>query len=550
VEVIVLAIAAVLSLVGIGGWLLYHRATLRPGHEAVEQAAARLNELVTGIDTLRQTVARDVELVRYGFAAEEFPEVLGESEQLLEQAEKLLRTRDELSDLRPKSLWRGDLDTLKSTAERIRRLADTAEEFQKALRSEDVRLGEVLNTASTMPARLARTRELAATAQRAAEVAREAGFDPAEDEVPAGRVEERLESVERLATNKQILAALGELDALEAQLAASDEALRSVHRRTEAAEARISEIETGVAQAPELHREADEAARILAEHHAPTVSEGMADDVAQGRAEFQQVERLADDARQALHGGAVRRAERLLDEAEELRTGAEDRYARPEQRLRHVRELQTALPVRRTALTERLSAVRDRAGQEESAATLAPLAKELRAQVQALDLAADRPHWLLAERRIDDAESLAEGLEAHLDALDSAMGEMRSMLARVHENRSRRIAQQQPTHTQLAELSELASPSGSLHDAVTITRSAVEQHSGAKRPEDEAAALLHHGRALRTVRRFTDAATAQAAARALFVKLDSIPEAAEASAEQGQSVWALERWDEAIAALT
>ncbi|MFE3458040.1 hypothetical protein ACFXKD_10880 [Nocardiopsis aegyptia] len=414
----------------------------------ITTARRQLDEPGARLLRVHETLLRDIALVRGGHAREEAAQALGTAEDDLHRADELIRRHNELIRAADERRFSLRPSTLGDTDRAWRRLEQDVRTYLPRLDEHEARLSAVVADTARLPQHLRKAEDLIGGVTGAAEAGRAEGFVVTGDSRVLDTAAERLAEVRSLVGNRRLIAAVSSSTALIDDLTAAHGALRSLGRRQEALAGQVADLRADQERLTELKAAAEAALAELLDRHAPSNAQGIAERVAAGVREQSGAALLLGEATEALTARDVHGGERAATAARSAHVRAWEELSAPEERLARVRELSRSLPYERRVLAGRAEQIGERSLKERETRSLAPLAAGLRASVERLDVAADRPDWLLIEARLAEATAL-------LDPLDKAVEEV----ARTAWTRRRDLDRaRRELRATRSELARLASP--------------------------------------------------------------------------------------------
>lgn len=414
------------------------RALSQRFHRTTEQLDVLTEPLTDVVDTLR----RHVELVRGAYCDDEIAKVLGSCEERLRTGDELLVKRSELAISRDQVMARRDLDSVSQTIHVWQDLEETVTEILPGLEAEEERLAKAISYASELPSQLETVSALVDEVREAAWSAEVDGFAVATDIAFLDAVPERVARIKRLIAARQILATEGPLTELMSDLTAARDNLGTLRQRRHELFTRLAQLAEAQRELDDRNNDAEAAYATLVEHHAPPLWDGFDAHLTQAQEHTARAAQEMAAVEDALSAGDPGRGEHAARAAESAQSAARRELSCPVDRLGAVRELQHRLPRRKKELYEQAVELEKRADSDKSTQTFKSVAKEFRAQLDRLDMTADRPDWLEYDRRIGEIYTLLHSTEIGLRHCQTSISQLRSetksLSRRLREERSAR----------------------------------------------------------------------------------------------------------------
>ena len=397
----------------------------------IRRAREQLDEPAAGLLRVHETLLRDIALVRGGHAREEAAQALGSAEDDLRRADELIRRHTELSRAADERRFSLRPSVLGDTDRAWRELEQEVRTYLPKLDEHEARLSAVVADTARLTQRLREAEELIDGVTEAAEAGRAEGFAVTGESRVLDTAPERLAEVRSLIGDQRLIAAVSPLAALVDDLTTAHRDLRSLRRRHEALTGHVAGLRAEQERLARLRAAAETAFAHLIDRHARSNAEGIEESVAVGVRELSRAALLLGEAAEALTALDVHRGERAATAARSAYARAEEELSAPELRLARVRELSRSLPYERRVLAGRTEQVGKRALKERETRPLAPVAAGLRAAVEQLDVAADRPDWLVIEARLAETAALLDPLDEAVEQVARAAWTKQKELDRV-----------------------------------------------------------------------------------------------------------------------
>ncbi|QVQ50433.1 hypothetical protein J4H86_16045 [Spiractinospora alimapuensis] len=439
----VVTMAALITLAILSTWYGFdRRARRRALSQRFRHTTHRLDELTVPLASLVDNLDRQIELVRGAYAEDELPRVLGGSIETLRSGTSLLLRQSDLTTDRESLLRARDLDGVSETIHSWQDLEASVRRVLPALRAEEERLTQAIARSLDVADHLHEISSLTVDLRSRIDSAAEQGFVTTAATAVLDGAPGRVTQVRHLIAHRQILAAQDALDGLVADLTtAIDDVLRLPRRRQHLA-TRVDTQTRDLRELDELTGQAAVAQAELTTHFAATLSVDLASSRALADEHATRAARQLERARHRLAEGDLDDAERLADAADVSHDAARTQLQHPTRRLAAVRDLRDRLPERRTRLYEQTVELEKHAERETVTASFTAVAREIRVQLDRVDLASEYPDWLECDRRIDEIETLIDrtdaGVRHCLTAIGQLRGEARSLTRRLREERSAR----------------------------------------------------------------------------------------------------------------
>jgi chromosome segregation ATPase len=427
---ILLLILGVVIVAASWPYVATHAANRRRLTDGIAQTRHSLDEPAAGLLRVHETLQRDVELVRNGLSPEESTRILHTVEEDLRRADDLIRRHTDLNRLAGDKGHGFRLRTLGEADHTWRRLAEEVRAVLSRLDEHEARLSRAVADTARLPQRLREAEAVLGEVAAAADAAQAEGFAVAGDARVLDTAPERLAEVRSLVGSQRLLAAVGPTNELADELSAARDGLLALRRRHGALTGRVADLRAEQERLAARARTADATHALLLDHHAPSNAEGVAERLAEGRHELERADTLLTEAVAATAAKDVRRAEQAAAGARAAHESAEAALTAPEERLARVRELTRSLPYEVRVQTDRVDQMHERASRTQETGPLVPLAAALRAALDRLDLAADRPEWLVMEARLAETTTLVDALGQAVDGVDRIARRAREQQAR------------------------------------------------------------------------------------------------------------------------
>lgn len=390
---------------------LYRRSTLRQLRGQLEQIANELTEPTMQLHDTLESLRRNIELVRTTYTSEEATQIIASSDEQLIAGDSLVVQRSGMTERRNRALSAYTPDPINQAIDAWQDLRRETRKLLRRLRTEDDRLSHALTAAQRAPERLARAEEMIEEVRSSIAAAEERGFVMTMEREVADLAEERATEIRRLLDERRFRAAEGPLTRLTKELTETRDNLLSLRRRRSELSSRLDELHKAQRRLRQRLQYSRESYRTLARQYAHRTWTGLDTHIDQGRDEMNRAASDLDTVEQMLESGDMGHAERAARSAASAQAEAERELSVPVERLVKMRELATTLPERKDALVARAAGLAQQATSEKSTRSFTGVAKELQAQLSALDMTVSQPDWMTFEERLDELEQLITGLE-------------------------------------------------------------------------------------------------------------------------------------------
>lgn len=435
--------AALITLAILSTWYGFdRRARRRALSQRFRHTSRQLDELTVPLANLVDSLDRQIELVRGAYAEDELPRVLGSSVEALRSGTSLLIRQSDLAPDRENLLRARDLDGVSESIHTWQDLETNVRRALPALRAEEDRLTHAIARSLDMADHLHEVTILAEKLRSRIDVATAQGFVTTTATSVLVGVPGRISQIEHLIAHRQVLAAQDLLDGLIADLTSAIDDVTRLPQRRQHLTMRVDTQRRVLRELEELAGHAAVAEEELANHYAATLSRDLTSSRALADEHTARAAGQLARAQQRLDEGDLDDAERLADAADASHDAARTQLQHPVRRLATVQELRTRLPQRKARLYEQTVELEKRSEKEAVTTSFTAVAREIRVQLDRVDLASAHPDWLECDHRIDEIQTLIDrtdaGVRHCLTAIGQLRGEARSLTRRLREERSAR----------------------------------------------------------------------------------------------------------------